>query len=271
MTLRRAVGRFVTARGAMQALHFMPLKSFHLDVAYDAAVIVALRTARTTGDRTLLETLGIRDWLYRLQANELASLVADMVSGPVRLLEIGPAAGVLFEAVKLKGRSVVLTHYTGVGPAGERARFEMLHGDGTVPFTYTDRIELEDLDEDGGDPVLTVFNQNQAVRFGHGGDLDWAGAIAVARLPTLAALRVSLGRSATRMTVHGHRVVLPGLNDLRRRLRETARPWQVAVKPGFDAGLFLPDPDAPGDAPDTALCILLCRADADRQDGFEPV
>ncbi|MGP1256251.1 MAG: hypothetical protein ACTS10_17655 [Kiloniellales bacterium] len=256
--LRRAVGRLVFARNSTVALNFMPLKPFHLDVAQDASLIMALRSLRETGNRTLVDQVRIGQWMDRLALRELAAAIQAAGPSPLSVIEVGAGCGALFEYLKSAGETE-LTSYMAIGPANEGRRFEVLHGSDSLAFDYA-----ETLPPQATTPSLLILNQNQAIRYGHGCDLDWLAAALGASGPVVLALRVSLGEEKTRLTVNGHAVPLPAAEAVRRALRDSGRGWQVRLQPGFDAGFFLPEqpaaPEMETPSPETGLLLAVAGA-----------
>lgn len=264
--LRRAVGRLVFARNSTVALNFMPLKDFHLDVAQDASLIMALRSLRETGSRALVDRLRIGQWMDRLALRDLTEAIQAV--NPTRsddpaslsVIEVGAGSGPLFEYLKSAGETE-LSSYTAIGPACEGRRFQVLHGSDTLTFDYA-----ETLPAPSAASSVLVLNQNQAIRYGHGCDLDWLSAALAASGPVVLALRVSLGDDAKRLTVNGHPVPLPAFEAVRRALRESDRSWRLRPIPGFDADFFLPEqaatPELSSVQPETGLLLAVAGAAA---------
>ena len=172
----RAIGRLITVRGSSVVLGFMPLKRFHLDTALDASAVVALRASRLTGETGLTDSTTVGEWLHRLAVDVLAPIVPLLSPRrPLPVVEVGTGVGPLFERLKGLLTGDALGPYTAVGPADEAIRFAMLHdGDGTA-HAYAEAFDPAA----AGDAAL-VLNPNQAIRHGHGLDLDWL-ALAAAR------------------------------------------------------------------------------------------
>lgn len=268
--LRRAVGRLVFARNSSVALNFMPLQPFHLDVAQDASLIMALRSLRETGSRTLVDQLRIGQWMDRLALRELAAAIEAVARStgptPLPVTEVGVGSGALFEYLKSSSDTELFT-YTAVGPTEEADRFEMLHGADAQAFDYVDSLPTP-LTGSG----LLVLNQNQAVRYGHGCGLDWLGLALAADGPTIIALRVSLAEPESCLTVNGHSVTLGSAEQVRRNLQDHHRDWLIRLESGFDAGFFLPNrptkPDEGSAVPETALLLAVAGAAPEALPGY---
>ena len=268
--LRRAVGRLVFARNSTVALNFMPLQPFHLDVAQDASLIMALRSLRETGSRTLVDQLRIGQWMDRLALRELAAAVEAVARstgpGPLAVTEVGVGSGALFEYLK-SSSDTELSGYRAVGPTEEARRFEMLHRADTQAFDYLDNLSMP-----LAGPDLLVLNQNQAIRYGHGCALDWLGLALAAEGPVVLALRVSLAQTESCLTVNGHSVTLSAAEEVRWKLRNHDRTWLTRLESGFDAGFFLPNrptkPEEDSAVPDTALLLAVTGAAPEALPGY---
>lgn len=261
----RAIGRLITVRGSSVVLGFMPLKRFHLDTALDASAVVALRASRLTGETGLTDSTTVGEWLHRLGVDVVAPIVPLLSPRrPLPVVEVGTGVGPLFERLKGLLPGDALGPYTAVGPADEAIRFAMLHdGDGTA-YAYADGF-----DPAAADDAALVLNHNQAVRHGHGLDLDWLGLAAARRDATVLSLRVSLRGDEERLSVNGHAVPLAGVERARDVLRRADTGWRVRLLSGFDDGFFLPpaglvvDPDAPRQPATSGLLVgVLSRAEA---------
>lgn len=246
--LGRIVGRFVWIRGHTTPVHFMPLKEFHLDVALDASVIVALRTRRKTGVSELLDMIDIGNWMNRLAIDDLVRAVSPVLSlAPGRTVyEIGSVAGTLFEALKAtRPEGLDVERYYGCGPKFAAHRFQVFH--------ETDECECGWVDSDtvterlAADPdAVLIVNHNQAIRHGHCAELDLLELVRRHQGPTVMALRMTPGdKGGQRVTVNGHVVTVPAQTEVLSSLTATGRNWGVRITHSFDPGLFIPDEYAP--------------------------
>jgi hypothetical protein len=273
LSLKKAVGRIVTVRGSSHPLNFTPLKEFHLDVAQDAALIIAMRTVRETGKLTLLNHLPIQEWMVRVAIGHIMTMLKAVSPHVINMVEVGAGIGSVFEYLKSVEQELKLHNYTAIGPEDERIRFAMMHDSGGHMYSYSPTLDLP-----LAPSTAVLINHNQAIRLGHQPSVDWLSLTSNHPGPVVAALRVSISGPSERITVNGHRVKLPSLAETRASLSSQGC-WYGNLIKGFDEGLFLPNEKPSSEEgrqqPTTALMLAMTAghesALQELPRGFEPV
>ena len=246
--LRWTVGKFIYQQGGSTALHFMPLRDFHLDDSLDMALVIALRSQRISPNSSVGD-LQLSRWMEITAIEQIATMAAAVLtSRPIEeraqaVTEYDPGLGSVLEALRLtlaRKRATQELMYTAVGPASIKHLFEVLHGD--LPRLRYDVVP------DGGlsRPDLTIINHVQAIRRSGFTATQLQPLLARTRGPIVLAARTCAGSSASRRTtIRGIDVQLEPYELTLERCRAQDRHWRYRYVPGHDAGYFLPADDAP--------------------------
>lgn len=242
-SLSRSVGRFVWIRGNSIPAHFMPLKDFHLDVALDASVIVALRTLRSTGSRELVNVMDISEWISKLAIEQLTSTIKYVFSSGFNgnVYEVGSVSGALFESLKVEGVLNQGKMYYGCGHPTGAHRFMEFHKSDSHKCGWIDEVDVKErISEDPNS--LLILNHNQAIRHGHCQAIDIFDLAINHKGPVIFALRWDDSEvSGQRVTVNGHVAHIPNKAEILSRLALGGKSWRVLNSRNFDTDFFIPD------------------------------
>jgi hypothetical protein len=267
MDLNWRVGKFVYPRGGTSPLHYMPLKSFHLDDALNLALLMSMRTRRLSGSDKMVGDLDLARWMDRMAIDAIGTLAVALLrvgraDGRWSVVELAPGHGLLFESLKLAAAAEgTALDYTAVGPPAVQRPFDLLHGQDRPAYRF-----VADPRSAPSEPDLLIFNHNMAVR-------QPLAETAIEPLidgpgrQKLLALRVTAGEEdRERTTVTGRRVVLPALDRVLTLLQASDHYWSYRFNERLDDDFFLPE-----GGPPTGLLLASMACEEFDHPGFAAV
>lgn len=225
-------------------LHHMSLQQFHLEEGLNVSAIMSLRSARQSSGAVNLGSIDLSRWLDVTQADAIAKLCMTVCpkKNSVRLTEIDPGLGLVFEAIKAQFHSNLpdtKLEYSLVGGEQWLRKFSMLHAGDDTKFQH-----VPSQDQAGAD--LTILNHTNGVRESTGPSctpLEFAAALSGSGVM---AARVVDGDGERRLTtIAGMEIVLPSLSTLLQTCAASGD-WRYRYFPGHDSGYFLPSGSTTG-------------------------
>ena len=222
----------------------LPLHRPHLEEGLNVSTIMSLRMLRQSSGEMNLGSLELSRWLDITQADAIAKLclAVSPKTNSVRLAEIDPGLGLVFEAIKSQFHSShpeTKLDYSLVGGELWRRKFAMLHADDVATFQH-----LSSRDEVAAD--LTILNHPNGVRESTGPSctpLEFAASLSGAGV--MAARVVDGDREQRLTTIVGTEVVLPSLSSLLQTCAASGN-WRYRYFRGHDGGYFLPSGSTTG-------------------------
>ncbi|HEB71730.1 MAG TPA: hypothetical protein ENI77_03820 [Nitrospirae bacterium] len=248
------VGKFAYPHGSDKPINFMELKDFMLDDAFDFSHLFLVRTMRRSVIAEEFSDEGLKSFIERDDASELASAgakllkqIADRSGKRPVVSEVYPGVGVTYEYMKLMwerdGREPFTYHGIGESAYGRKFITVQAVDQDWRDFSYAevDTISIHNIEEMSERSDLLIINLNRHFRSEAAATIDAGACLAVMKSSVLVSVRVSESdEEVIRTTIKGIERRLPALSQIIESFLATGAPWRFKYLPGFDEGFMLP-------------------------------